>query len=255
MIERHLRRVNPTWAGWRLRSAVQEAFDSYARYWFESLRLPRLGKRTVANGHRGRRLPVRAGRRSTQGKGVILALPHLGGWEWAGRWLADQRPPSHRGGGADRTARAVRMVRRPALQAGDERSCRSAPRPARDPAGARAQRDRVPAVRPRHRWRRASRSSSSASAPRCRPGRRRSGSEPERPILPIAVYFTHRQRSPRRRAPAGARRPARQAPRRRRPGHPVPRRRARAPDPPSPRAVAPVPAELAERPRLRRLTW
>ncbi len=23
-----------------------------------------------------------------RGKGVILALPHLGGWEWAGRWLA-----------------------------------------------------------------------------------------------------------------------------------------------------------------------
>ena len=24
------------------------------------------------------------------GNGVILALPHLGGWEWAGRWLIDQ---------------------------------------------------------------------------------------------------------------------------------------------------------------------
>ena len=24
------------------------------------------------------------------GKGVILALPHLGGWEWSGRWLIDQ---------------------------------------------------------------------------------------------------------------------------------------------------------------------
>jgi KDO2-lipid IV(A) lauroyltransferase len=24
------------------------------------------------------------------GKGVILALPHLGGWEWAGRWLVDR---------------------------------------------------------------------------------------------------------------------------------------------------------------------
>ena len=27
-----------------------------------------------------------------RGNGVILALPHLGGWEWAGRWLADRRP-------------------------------------------------------------------------------------------------------------------------------------------------------------------
>ena len=24
------------------------------------------------------------------GNGVILALPHLGGWEWAGRWLVDR---------------------------------------------------------------------------------------------------------------------------------------------------------------------
>ena len=23
------------------------------------------------------------------GTGAILALPHLGGWEWAGRWLCD----------------------------------------------------------------------------------------------------------------------------------------------------------------------
>jgi phosphatidylinositol dimannoside acyltransferase len=26
----------------------------------------------------------------SQGKGVVLALPHLGGWEWAGRWVSDQ---------------------------------------------------------------------------------------------------------------------------------------------------------------------
>ena len=28
-----------------------------------------------------------------KGNGVILALPHLGGWEWAGRWLTDQGLP------------------------------------------------------------------------------------------------------------------------------------------------------------------
>ncbi len=27
------------------------------------------------------------------GNGVILVLPHLGGWEWAGRWIAEQGHP------------------------------------------------------------------------------------------------------------------------------------------------------------------
>ena len=90
MIERHLRRVNPSWPNWRLRQAVQDAFDSYTRYWIESLRLPSLSARTVAAGfdlvgfsH------VTDGARA-RAPGSILALPHLGGWEWAGRWLADQ---------------------------------------------------------------------------------------------------------------------------------------------------------------------
>lgn len=92
IIERHLRRVKPEWNGWRVRRGVQEAFDSYARYWIESFRLPNLSKRTVDRGleitgfaHVATALEA--------GKGVILALPHLGGWEWAGRWLADRGYP------------------------------------------------------------------------------------------------------------------------------------------------------------------
>ncbi len=92
MIERHLRRVNPTWSRQRVRAAVHEAFESYARYWVESFRLPSLSAETVAArldvpdyGH------IVAARR--EGRGAILALPHLGGWEWAGRWLADVGNP------------------------------------------------------------------------------------------------------------------------------------------------------------------
>ena len=91
MIERHLRRADPTMGGARLRRAVQLAFDSYSRYWLESFRLPHLPRRTVDRGmtvdgyeH------VEAG--LSHGKGIILALPHLGGWEWAGRWLVDRGP-------------------------------------------------------------------------------------------------------------------------------------------------------------------
>jgi KDO2-lipid IV(A) lauroyltransferase len=89
MISRHLQRVDPTLRGLRLRRAVQEAFDSYAHYWMESFRLPNLSAATVARGFDvdGYHHIVTA---LEAGNGVILVLPHLGGWEWAGRWIADQ---------------------------------------------------------------------------------------------------------------------------------------------------------------------
>ena len=89
MIERHLRRADPTIGGVRLRRSVQEAFDSYTRYWLESFRLPHLSGRAVERGMRvqGYEHVVEA---LDAGNGVILALPHLGGWEWAGRWLVER---------------------------------------------------------------------------------------------------------------------------------------------------------------------
>jgi lauroyl/myristoyl acyltransferase len=88
MIERHLRRVDPTLRGLRLRRAVQEAFDSYARYWLESFRLPNLsaagragfdvdGYEHIVDGARGRQ---RCDPRAATSRG----------WEWAGRWIAEQ---------------------------------------------------------------------------------------------------------------------------------------------------------------------
>ena len=89
MIARHLRRVNPRLQGTALRLAVQQAFDSYARYYMESFRLPSLSARTVDRTFSvdGFDLIPAA---LEQGKGCIFALPHLGGWEWAGRWMTDQ---------------------------------------------------------------------------------------------------------------------------------------------------------------------
>ena len=89
IIQRHLKRVNPNLRGAALRVATQQAFDSYAQYYVESFRLPTLSKRAVERG-----FSVEGYRHITtaleQGNGVILALPHLGGWEWAGRWMTDQ---------------------------------------------------------------------------------------------------------------------------------------------------------------------
>lgn len=92
IIERHIRRVRPDIGKRELRTAVQGAFDSYARYYVESFRLPGLPREVVDNSFTLDGFDnVLAG--LAGGKGVILALPHLGGWEWAGRWLADQRHP------------------------------------------------------------------------------------------------------------------------------------------------------------------
>ena len=52
MLERHLQRVNPRLHGAALRVAVGQAFDSYARYYMESFRLPTLPARTVDRGFR-----------------------------------------------------------------------------------------------------------------------------------------------------------------------------------------------------------
>ena len=92
MIERHLQRVNPKLRGASLRVAAQQSFDSYAHYYMESFRLPSLSKRTVA-----RNFTVDGFEHITDalalGNGCIFALPHLGGWEWAGRWMTDQGYP------------------------------------------------------------------------------------------------------------------------------------------------------------------
>ena len=89
MVERHMRRVRPQASSIEIRRLTQQVFDSYARYYIESFRLPTLSREQVAStmtceGYYENMLPA-----LEQGHGVILALPHLGGWEWAGRWAAD----------------------------------------------------------------------------------------------------------------------------------------------------------------------
>ncbi len=89
MVERHMRRVRPDANSWEIRRLTQQVFESYARYYIESFRLTSLSKRQVADafsvtGYDEHLLPA-----LERGSGAILALPHLGGWEWAGRWAAD----------------------------------------------------------------------------------------------------------------------------------------------------------------------
>ena len=88
IIERNLRRIHGVeLRGRRLRRLVRATYASYARYYMESFKLPSLDVDAVARrfqvvGYEHVDTAIKAG------TGPILVLPHLGGWEWAGFWLA-----------------------------------------------------------------------------------------------------------------------------------------------------------------------
>jgi KDO2-lipid IV(A) lauroyltransferase len=68
------------------RRIVAEVYSNYSRYWAESLRLASVPEDQVASGvtvagqdHLGSAVAL--------GRGAIIVTPHLGGWEWGGRYL------------------------------------------------------------------------------------------------------------------------------------------------------------------------
>jgi lauroyl/myristoyl acyltransferase len=110
MITRHLRRASGgRLRGVALRRAVTGAFDSYGRYWYELLAIPR----DVRDGRILDRIVIEGEHFIDEGlaagRGVVVALPHLGGWEYAGAWLA-QRPR-----GASRPLAVAEPLEPPAL--------------------------------------------------------------------------------------------------------------------------------------------
>jgi len=94
MYARHLRRVLGTGlTEAEIRSWTRRAFLNYARYWLEGARLPAVPPDVVAD-----RMWVEEGHEHlvagmAAGDGVIMALPHIGSWEWGGAWLTLQGYP------------------------------------------------------------------------------------------------------------------------------------------------------------------
>jgi len=86
-LEANLRRViGPEASGKELRALSREAMRSYARYWMEVFRLPVISpERIVAD--------MRSTGEETlfahldAGRGVVVAVPHMGNWEQAGAWI------------------------------------------------------------------------------------------------------------------------------------------------------------------------
>ena len=100
MNERHMRRVlasecadgvEPDPA--LVRRWSTRTFDSYARYWCDGARLPyesEAGVRArwqLLEGHEHLRAAL------DRGRGIVMALPHVGSWEWGGYWLGLEGMP------------------------------------------------------------------------------------------------------------------------------------------------------------------
>lgn len=89
-MERNLARVRPNLRGRERERAVEATFESYARYYVESFRLPGTSLADLDSGFttEGYEHVERA---RAEGRGAIMVMPHLGGWEWAGFWLTRVR--------------------------------------------------------------------------------------------------------------------------------------------------------------------
>jgi KDO2-lipid IV(A) lauroyltransferase len=94
VFEANLRRViGPEATGKELRALSRAGMSSYARYWFEVFRLPVISRERIVDqmgfvqGEDAMLATLAAGR------GVVLALPHMGNWDQAGAWVIAEGVP------------------------------------------------------------------------------------------------------------------------------------------------------------------
>ncbi|MEO3809114.1 phosphatidylinositol mannoside acyltransferase [Sphaerisporangium sp. B11E5] len=75
-----------------VRDLSRAGLRSYFRYWMEALRLPVIGKERILTGTRaigGEQIFAAV----DSGRGIVLALPHMGNWDLAGAWLIHKGYP------------------------------------------------------------------------------------------------------------------------------------------------------------------
>jgi lauroyl/myristoyl acyltransferase len=81
----NLRRVRPDLDDADLETLTRDAVRSYLRYWCESFRLPAWPTDDVVR--RTRTVDEHHIRDAyAEGRGVVVPLPHMGNWDWAGAW-------------------------------------------------------------------------------------------------------------------------------------------------------------------------
>ena len=87
MVERNLRRIlGDDVDESTIRRSTTQVFENYGRYWLDSLRLVNLTPEQIDDGFSYEGVhhlidPIEAGITP------VVAMPHLGGWEWAAAWL------------------------------------------------------------------------------------------------------------------------------------------------------------------------
>ena len=87
VVERNLRRIHgDDLDESRLQHGVDRVFENYGRYWLDSLRLTHMTPEQIDDGFSYEGIhhlidPIHAGITP------VVAMPHLGGWEWAAAWL------------------------------------------------------------------------------------------------------------------------------------------------------------------------
>jgi KDO2-lipid IV(A) lauroyltransferase len=92
MLEANLRRVlGPQASGKELRALSRAAMESYSRYWLEVFRLPVIGRDQIMAGmHITPEDEDRLLGALAAGRGVVVALPHMGNYEQAGAWIINR---------------------------------------------------------------------------------------------------------------------------------------------------------------------
>ncbi len=100
MNERHMRRVlgSECVAGVEpdpalVRRWSRRTFDSYASYWADGARLPYEQEAGVRARFRLDSGDDHLRAAFALGRGIVMALPHVGSWEWGGYWLALEGMP------------------------------------------------------------------------------------------------------------------------------------------------------------------
>jgi KDO2-lipid IV(A) lauroyltransferase len=91
-LEKNLRRIVPDVTEDELRVLSKQAMRSYLRYWCEAFRLPGWSRERIVSSMRVIDDHHLAEALAT-GRGVVVALPHMGNWDHAGAWATLAHSP------------------------------------------------------------------------------------------------------------------------------------------------------------------